>query len=925
MATDVGIRLGVDGEKEFRSALAGVNSQIKNLNSEMKTVVSSMSGMNSAEDAAAKKNDVLARSVTAVKQKISLISGEYDRAKGRLAELGTALENAKQEFGENSDEALRAQKAYNKQAKTVNDLGTQLNNATADLNRMENEMNDLGDSTDDTADALDSAGNSALSFGDILKANVLSQAIVSGVKALAGAVRDMVGDFIESAANVQAEASQFTQTFGDMGDTASAAIGRVASSSGILDTRLNTLGSQIYAFARASGGDAAESMSLMETALQATADSAAYYDRSLEDTADSLQSFLKGNYENDAALGLSATETTRNAAAMDKFSKKFNDLTEIQKQQTLLQMVVDAQKLSGAMGQASREADGWENVQGNLNESWRQFMAAAGTPALQAVIPVIQSVTGSLAGLTDALKSGGVSGLLAQLAEQFTGAVQSIGAAAPGLLQAGSTVMQSVADGIAAALPTLSATMQQVFTSLTGFIAAVLPALIPMGVDAVSALLSSITSALPLLVTAAQEIFSSLGGYLAANLPALVQKGMEALSGFASGLRTNVGLLVDIGIDLVQNLATGIVNSIPTLIQTVPEIVTNIAGIINDNAPKLVIAAAELIGKLAMGLIQAMPTLVANIPQIIQAIVSVFTAFNWINLGQTIITMLKNGIMAMVGAVQGAATNVLNAINSGLQALPGKMLELGRQGITGLINGIKALISSIAGVMSSIAQAIVSGVRSLPSQLLSIGRQIIQGLINGIRSGISGVVSAIGNVVSSAVSKAKSALGKPFDNLIYDRTAADVSRVTDLTRKMRSGTASDAERTEWLEGRMKGAWNASDLNRIENWTIYLTDFLAQQGYTANTFLRRTAWTKADFPTRSDIGRIRRNVEALQNYFFALPDWREIVHNGTMNFDQANVLEWDLGRIEIWLQELVKAANIRQANTLFMQAGGVFNA
>lgn len=122
-------------------------------------------------------------------------------------------------------------------------------------------------------------------------------------------------------------------------------------------------------------------------------------------------------------------------------------------------MVVDAQKLSGAMGQASREADGWENVQGNLNEAWRQFMAAAGTPALQAVIPVIQSVTGSLAGLTDALKSGGVSGLLAQLAEQFTGAVQSIGAAAPGLLQPGSTVMQSVADGIAAALPTLSATM----------------------------------------------------------------------------------------------------------------------------------------------------------------------------------------------------------------------------------------------------------------------------------------------------------------------------------------------------------------------------------------------------------------------------------------------------------------------------------
>lgn len=163
------------------------------------------------------------------------------------------------------------------------------------------------------------------------------------------------------------------------------------------------------------------------------------------------------------------------------------------------------------------------------------------------------------------------------------------------------------------------------------------------------------------------------------------------------------------------------------------------------------------------------------------------------------------------------------------------------------------------------------------------------------------------------------------DKLIYDRTAADVARVNELMRKVRAGSATDAERAEWLSGGMKGAWNASDLNRINDWLAYLTDFLEAQGYSAAVFLRHTPWTKADFPTRNDIDRIRRNVEALQNCFFALPDWREIVYNGTMNFDQANVLEWDLGRIEIWLQELVKAASIRQANTLFMQAGGVFNA
>lgn len=247
--------------------------------------------------------------------------------------------------------------------------------------------------TGDVEKGLTTANNKALAFGDVLKANVLGGVIVDGVKKLGSAIKNMSGAFIESAADVKAEESAFKQTFGDLGDAASEAIGRVADSSGILQTRLNTLGSKIYAFARSSGGDATESMSLMERALQAAADSAAYYDTSVEQATETLQSFLKGNFENDAALGLSATETTRNAAAMELFGQKYNDLSEIQKQQTLLKMVEDSQKLSGAMGQAAREADGWENVTGNLSEAWRQFQANVGTPFLESLIPVIQDIT----------------------------------------------------------------------------------------------------------------------------------------------------------------------------------------------------------------------------------------------------------------------------------------------------------------------------------------------------------------------------------------------------------------------------------------------------------------------------------------------------------------------------------------------------
>ena len=255
-------------------------------------------------------------------------------------------------------------------------------------------------SVDDSGvdEGLGRAKEKALSFGDVLKANVLSGAIVNGFQKLSGAVKNLSGQFIESAANVNAETSAFEQTFGTLGDEASAAIGRVANESGILQTRLNTLGSKIYAFARSSGGDTTESMNLMERALKAAADSAAYYDTSVEQATETLQSFLKGNFANDAALGLSATETTRNAAAMELFGQKYNDLSEIQKQETLLKMVEDSQRLSGAMGQAAREADGWENVLGNLKETWRQFQANAGAPFLESLIPIIQKITTAFQG-----------------------------------------------------------------------------------------------------------------------------------------------------------------------------------------------------------------------------------------------------------------------------------------------------------------------------------------------------------------------------------------------------------------------------------------------------------------------------------------------------------------------------------------------
>lgn len=363
MATNIGPKIGIDGEKQFRSELNSIGQQLRTLNTEMKAVTTAFDANGSSQKKLAAQSDVLTRQLSLQEQQVT--------------DIQKALDYAKSNYAENSNEVQRWQQA--------------LNNATADMNKTKAAIKDLGDESG-------KSGKKVSTFTEVLKANLLSTAIVKGVKTITGAVKNMASEFVESAADVKAETAAFEQTFGNFAGTATAAIGRVADSSGILQTRLNTLGSKIYAFARSSGGDVEQSMSLMERALQAAADSAAYYDTSVEQATESLQSFLKGNYANDAALGLSATEATRNAAAMKLFGDEFKNLTEIQKQETLLQMVLDSQKLSGAMGQAAREADGWENVLGNLSETWRQFQANVGAAVLENLVPIIQNITTALQG-----------------------------------------------------------------------------------------------------------------------------------------------------------------------------------------------------------------------------------------------------------------------------------------------------------------------------------------------------------------------------------------------------------------------------------------------------------------------------------------------------------------------------------------------
>lgn len=418
---------------------------------------------------------------------------------------------------------------------------------------------------------------------------------------------------LETAASVNAANSAMSQTFGELEGAASAAITRVANESGILETRLKSIATGIYAFAKTSGMDSASAIGMMKEALQVAADSAAYYDRSLEDTSETLKSFLKGNYANDAALGLSATEYTRNAAAMKLYGKSFQNLSEAQKQLTLLQMVKDANDLSGATGQAAREADGWENVIGNLKEAWKQLIAVIGQPVLKLAIPVVQSMTAALQRMTevanaawqalqkifgwedaDAIKSA------TKAQEQLTSAVEETSDAQKGAL-AGFDEIQTLSDKTAETA-TASAGADTPVEDLAN-IADKDGGKIPLEFDT-----SGIEGAVKTIQTVVgriKAILSSLSRWAETTIKPQFGKLFDAIAPALPGIQTKVQEAFSGLSGIASQAFTGLKTNVETIFSNVGSLAAPLGEYFTTQLPGFISTAISSIGTILLGLLDS--------------------------------------------------------------------------------------------------------------------------------------------------------------------------------------------------------------------------------------------------------------------------------------------------------------------------------
>ena len=280
-------------------------------------------------------------------------------------------------------------------------------------------------------------------------------------------IKNFIQETASYAAEMKATNTQFEQTFEDMAEAAEESLKKVSQKTGIAETRMKAAYSRMASFAKTGGMDAAEANDFTARSMEALADNAAYMDKTIEETQETFQKLLKGNFQLDDNLNFNLSEAERNEMAMSMFQKKtYNDLTENEKKELILQKLINANKQMGAKGQASREAGEYTNQVGELADVIKQLKATVGAIFLPQVLTFTQKMASFLSKLADKLGDAEEEGTLAyKITQKITKAMDRFFSICSKLYGMGKKVIQML-GGFENAMKVLGITAGAVMTVL---------------------------------------------------------------------------------------------------------------------------------------------------------------------------------------------------------------------------------------------------------------------------------------------------------------------------------------------------------------------------------------------------------------------------------------------------------------------------
>lgn len=230
--------------------------------------------------------------------------------------------------------------------------------------------------------------------------------------------------------------------------------------------------------------------------------------------------------------------------------------------------------------------------------------------------------------------------------------------------------------------------------------------LLPMIGNVLAGIPEIVYSLVPELLQTGTELLSSLAQGFTEGIPEFFSTALPQLLAFTDQLRDNAASFVDAGLNLITQLLNGLIAGLPDLIAYVPDIIINICGIINDNMPKILGEGVAIIVQLVVGIVKAVPDLLANWKKILQAVLSVISAINWLNIGKNILTGVANGVKSMGSSMLNAFKGGFSSALAWIKSLPSQAVQWGKNLIQSFINGLtgKGGVATIATAGATIAE-----------------------------------------------------------------------------------------------------------------------------------------------------------------------------------------------------------------------------
>lgn len=687
MASKKGIELEFSiADKEATTALRSISSNVTIMNKEL-----------GLTNTVLKSNNA---SINDYKSKLGILSNEKTELAKRVEKANEMLDLAKQTYGENSTEAQKWQK--------------KLLDAKIASQKVENQIEDTTKAIDDYGKETTDASKKTSIFGDVLKANLVSDAIVagvkgivSGIKAVSGAITGTISESMKSFAEYEQLTGGIETLFKDSADIVSENAQKAYKTAGISANQYMDQATSFSAtLLQGLDGDTKKAAKYADIAIKDMSDNANKMGTDISMIQNAYQGFAKDNYTmlDNLKLGYGGTagEMARLINDSGVMGKEFKATAENVKEIPFDKMIEAIHKTQEEMditGTTSKEAS--ETISGSLNSvkaSWQNVLTAIASGNDE---QVKESINGLLEG---------VKNLSTNIVTILPNIISGLGQLVQGIIEQLPTIIKTI-------VPTLLSSVRLLISTIIE----VLPQLVPVVVEMMSFLVEIIVDNLPLILNAGITIFLNLIKGITESLPELIPAIVDALILIVETALDNIDMIQDTGIELIIALIDGIVEAMPKLMEKMPEIIARMVGALLVGAMKLVAVGREAVNNLITGI-------------------------------------LKSAGALLLGAMELVSKYLIDPIINGLKAA----YDIGKNLVKGIWEGISGSFTWIIGKIKSwIGNTIdfikrAFGIHS-PSKVMEeqVGLNLGLGVAEGIEGSIKAVNSAMTDLSDAAVATVK--------------------------------------------------------------------------------------------------------------------------------------------------------------------------